>query len=473
MLSSVLAGCLIPTASGIDLPDLGDSSETALSLMEEKKLGQEFMLQIREQRVMLDDLIIQEYLNNLGNRLVSHADASLHDFNFFMIRDNAINAFAMPGGYIGINAGLLTASADEGELAAVLAHEISHVTQRHLARRYQHVQSLRGPALAAMIAAVLVGGDAGRAAFAVAGAGVTQANINYTRKNEYEADRVGIDLLARSGFDPDNMATVFEKMQSKSRLYGGTLPEFLSTHPVFVSRIADARARAARYNVRPAPNSLEYRVAKARLQVLMNDNPAVVAREMVRLLDSGQVSDRVMAHYVLAMALMESGQLPEAEKAGRKLLRLAGDQMYAGLLLSEIAIRAGKDGQAIRRLQGLRKKYPDDHVLTLEYARLLIQIGKSQQAGKLLTRYLVLRSGDPGIYELLSHASKAQGDGFKSHVYMAEHYRIHGDKTRVISHLEAALRYPIRDYAEQSRVQALLKNARQQKKAEEKRADRY
>ena len=417
---------------------------------------------------MVDDLIVQEYISSVGHQLVSKADSALHDFTFFVISDQSINAFALPGGYVGVNAGLITTTEDESELAAVLAHEISHVTQRHIARAVFHNEKMQGPLLAAMVAGILLGGEAAQAAIAAASAGSVQSQINFTRKNEYEADRVGIDLLGRSGFNTYSMATLFDKMHRQSRLYGGAPPEFLSTHPVHGSRISDARARAGNYPRSQLANSDQYRIVRARLRVLMDGNPTRVANDLARSLKEKRSGDALLDRYTLVYALTEAGKLEEARDESEILLQQDKFALYFQMQRAEIELRSGQDQMAIKRLQALRQSHPDNHVLTLEYARTLIQSGQAAQARKMLEDYLVFRKGDPNVYRWLSHASEASGDTVKSHIYMAEHNRLFGDVSQAISHLEAALKGPINDYHEEASLQAQLKDLREQNSDDKK-----
>jgi len=463
-----LLSSLSANADRIELPDLGDPAESSLSIAKEKEIGRDIMLEIRENYVTVDDLIVQEYISSLGHELVSKADSALHDFTFFIINDNSINAFALPGGYVGVNAGLITTTEDESELAAVMAHEISHVTQRHIARTVFHNETMQAPMLAAMIAGILLGGEAAKAAIAAASAGSVQSQINFTRKNEYEADRVGIDLLGRAGFDAYSMATLFDKMHRQSRLYGGAPPEFLSTHPVHGSRISDAMARAGSYPRSQRANSEQYRIVRARLRVLMDDNPTRLANDLGRALKEVRSADTLLDRYTLVFALMEAGKLEEAMEQSEILLQQDKFAYYFQLQRADIDLRLGQDGMAIKRIQELRQSYPDDYVLTLEYARMLIQSGQAAQARKILEDYLVFRQGDPNVYLWLSYACKASGDTVKSHIYMAEHHMLFGDASQAISHLEAALRSPIQDYHEEASLQAQLRNLREQSSDDKK-----
>ena len=197
--------------TGSELPDIGMPASTTLSLADEYKIGLMIVRQLREAGQIVEDPEINEYLQALGMRLSSQAHEGAHRFTFFAVRDSSINAFALPGGFIGVNAGLVTATRSEAELAGVLAHEIAHVTQRHIARSLQNAGRANMASMAAMLAAILIGATTGLPSDAVLG-GVTaaqglaaQSQINYTRANEAEADRVGIGILAASGFDPVGM----------------------------------------------------------------------------------------------------------------------------------------------------------------------------------------------------------------------------------------------------------------------------
>lgn len=450
------------SSSRIKLPDLGDPAESALSVVKEREIGNEIMLHIRQQRVIFDDLITQEYIESLGYKLLDQVDAAIHNFTFFVVGEKSINAFALPGGYIGVNGGLITATENESELAAVIAHEIAHVTQRHLARAFSHQRSTQSTLLAAALAAILIGGEVGRAALATASAGSVQSKINFTRKNEQEADRVGIDLLGRSGFDAYSMASLFGKMHRQSRLSGSIPPEFLSTHPMYSSRIADAKTRAGRYSENKHNDSREYLIVRARLKVLMEKNPQKIAVDLKRLLKEGQTANEQLDHYALALAALHSSQLQLAHEQIDKVLLMSPPHPMFNLLKAQIELASGHDQQAIERMQKLLLATPGNHILTLELARMLISVDQAAQAQELLEDYLVFRQGDPNVYELLSHASKADGDSMRSHAYMAQYHRLRGNLRQAVAHIESALKKPIGDYYQEARLRAQLKDLRAQ-----------
>jgi len=255
------AGPAPAQTTGSELPDIGTPASQALSLADEYKIGLMIVRQLRESGQIVEDPEINEYLQALGLRLASQAHEGAHRFTFFAVRDSAINAFALPGGFIGVNAGLVTATKDESELAGVLAHEIAHVTQRHIARSIQNASKANLASAAAMLAAILIGATTGVPADAVVGSVTAaqglaaQSQINYTRSNEAEADRVGIGILAAAGFDPVGMPEFFGTMQQRSGGAGRNIPELLRSHPVTSERIAETRDRASRMPRSSAPDS--------------------------------------------------------------------------------------------------------------------------------------------------------------------------------------------------------------------------
>ena len=235
----------------IALPEIGDSAGSLISPQQEYQIGLGFYWRIQQSVDLIDDPEINSYLQSLGYRLVANSDSPHLPFTFFMLPDASVNAFAAPGGFIGVHSGLLLTSEREDEVASVLAHEIAHVTQRHLLRSFEKSKQMSIPMTIAMIAAALLGAAdpaIGSAAIMAVQAGGVQSQLNFTRANESEADNLGMHTLVRSGFDALAMPAFFEKLQQTSRFYSGnSVPEFLRTHPVTTSRIADARGRAVRY----------------------------------------------------------------------------------------------------------------------------------------------------------------------------------------------------------------------------------
>ena len=270
-------------ALDIALPEMGDSAGALISPREEYQIGQAFFWRLQQTTDLIDDPEVSHYIQSLGNHLVTYSDDPTRQFTFFVVPDPSINAFAAPGGFIGMNSGLLLTADSEDEVASVMAHEIAHVTQRHILRSIERSQRMTIPKTAAMIAAALLGAmdpSAGSAAIMAVQAGDIQSQLDYTRANESEADNFGMQTLIKSGFNPEAMPSFFEKLQQASRYFGGSeVPEFLRTHPVTTSRIADARGRAIQYegeHHKPVKNTrdpLAFYLIQEKLRVLMAKSP--------------------------------------------------------------------------------------------------------------------------------------------------------------------------------------------------------
>ena len=302
-------------AQDLNLPDLGNPADAVLSKNDEAQLGRSIMRQIRASGTVVEDPQINEYISEIGHRIASHINESERDFTFFVIDDDSINAFALPGGYIGIHSGLLKATRSEDELAGVMAHEIAHVTQRHIARALAagKKQSLLSTAI--MLGAVIAGAsgagsDAVQGAMAVAQGTQIQQQINFTRENEYEADRIGISALARAGFDPRGMASFFEVMSGSNTLGSMRVPEFLKTHPVTSSRIAEAKNRARLFEKKDTIDTRNYGISRARLIVSGADSPQEAINHYIqkefRYLNDAE-------RYGLALAYQSAGKYGEAK----------------------------------------------------------------------------------------------------------------------------------------------------------------
>ena len=316
-----LAALLWTAAGGATgLPDLGEESATILSPAEEKTLGGRFIRNARQKLDFVDDPEIQEYIQSLGERLARSSGATPYDFRFYVIADDALNAFAVPGGFIAVHSGLILASETEGELASVLAHEVTHVAQRHIPRMLSGAKQRSLPLLAALIGAILLGGQAGQAAVAATSAYNLQEQIRFTRSFEREADRLGMEKLVGAGFDPRAMPRFFRRLQNRSRLYESGLPAFLRTHPVTSDRIAESWARADSYPPQDDPDPSAFFQVRARLRVLTAASPAKVVQFFEGALAADARADRPADRYGYALALRSNRQFPPARRIIGELL---------------------------------------------------------------------------------------------------------------------------------------------------------
>ncbi len=464
MLLTLHATAVIP-AGGDELPSIGDSSGSIISPEQEKKLGEAIMRSARQQVHIIDDPEINAYLRSLGYELAAHSDNLEQPYDFFVIQDPSINAFALPGGFIGVHSGLIHAAESESELAAVLAHEMAHITQRHMARAYENADRLSIPMAAAVLAAILIStqsSDAGRAAIAAATAGNAQQQINFTRTNEQEADDIGIRVLAGSGFDPRSMPAFFERLQRASRLYGEGLPEFLSTHPVTTTRIAESRDRAEKFPRKAYPDSLNYQLMRARLRVLTTDNPGKLVQDYGTQLKAGQYSNEAAWRYGYALSLKAAGRYSEARDLLTGLLAKDKQRIAYIIALAQVEQEAKNNKAALQLLSDALKLYPDNSALTLNYVDALLQDSQPKTARDILQAHMHRNSPNPDLYTLLARAAGEAGFPGEAHEAQAEYFYLHGDMDSAIAQLEKAARAPGVDFYQGSRIDSRLQQIKQE-----------
>lgn len=441
--------CILILAAGVaqepvwavDLPTIGDSSAAVVSAQQEKELGEAFMREVRRSLTIVDDPQVQEYVSSIGYRLVANADASSGDFTFFVVQHDAINAFAAPGGFIGIHTGLILASRNESELAAVVGHEIAHVTQRHLPRAFEQASQMNIPTAAALLAALVLGrqnSNIGEAALATAFAANQQNRINFTRSNEQEADRIGIDLVARAQFDPHSMATFFERLQQTYRFYEGSLPEYLSTHPVTVSRIADSRARAEAYPPTPPGRESSYPFIRAKLRVIAAPDKADVLALFRADLNADSALARDEARYGYALALSAEGDHAAAREAIAPLLKRDPERLLFILARAGIESSAREHQTAARILRDALMLYPDNYSAIMAYSDALLNLSQAEEAHKLLRELTQKRSHDPAVFKLYARAAGESGREIVAHQALAEYYYLLGETASAVQQLKVA-----------------------------------
>ncbi len=427
-------------ASPLDVPYIGEPADRSLSPLEETELGNEVMRQLRKGGFILEDPELHDYIQALGNRLLRHTNEQAIRFQFFMVRDPGINAFALPGGFIGINAGLLIASETESELAGVLAHEIAHVTQRHIARSMDKSSGWDIATAALVLAAVIAGvndPDIAQAALGIGLSAAVQQQINFTRANELEADRLGIKTLSDAQFDPQGMATFFHRLSQKGQLYGEGLPELLQTHPVNSTRIAEAQARAASLPVRATASSRTYFLMKTRARVLSTE----LASESLKYFRSlNKYAQQPADQYGLALALERNRAFADAQTIFQQLIDAQPDERHFKLAMGRLHAAAGNYQQAVAELRELRKKHPEYRPITLSLAEALLR-----DAQPAVTRQLLLESGlllrnDSETYRLLAMAARDMNQPAEAHFQFAGYEHSRGDYVEAIRQLHTGLR---------------------------------
>ena len=442
----LLAASVNAAAQTPNLPDFGTPADSVLNRSQEAQIGRGVMSQLHSAGVIMDDPIVTEYIQTLGARLAGHANDGGHRFEFFVVDDDAINAFALPGGFIGMNSGLILASERESEVAGVLAHEVAHVTQRHIARSIYSNQRNSILSMAAMIAAVLLGAaaDAGgqsmHGLIAASQAAAMQAQINYTRANEHEADRIGIGTLASAGFDPTAMATFFEKLSRRHAFSSERVPSFLQTHPVTSDRIGEARERARLLPAAEVADSVGYEVVKARLEVLRAPSEEAAREIFANRMDAG--GDRVAARYGRALSLHRNGRHDLAQRAFADLVDEHPGVIAFRIGEAEALMEGARTDLALARYAEAIGLFPRNVPLTLSYANALIPSGHTAKAHDLLLDLLNNSTPTPEQFRLIARAANAEGDIGNAHHYMSHYYLSIGNLALAFNQIRMALESP-------------------------------
>ena len=446
----------------LDLPDIGDSTGGLLSPEFERRLGQAFLSQVRKQADIVSDPEVNTYIESIGYRLVSQSDNNEQQFTFFVINDPLINAFAAPGGIVGINSGVILNAGTESELAGVMAHEIAHVTQKHMARSVEMSKKMSIPTLAAMLGAILVATqdpEAGQAALMAVQGASAQARINFTRTNEQEADRIGIQLMARSGFDPRGMTGFFRKLQQSSR-FSAQAPEFLRTHPLTTRRIADAAARVAAYSgIGDIEESQSFPLVRAKLTVASHKTPREAVEFFSRRLAAAGPGDNTAAdRYGYLTALAAAGHYAQAREQARLLL--SGDPENVAYLLAaaDIEVRQGDYDAAFEIFSRAERLYPDYRPLVLNYVNALLKAGQPGLARDKLREYGKFQAPDITYFDYLTRAEAEAGNPVESSMANAEYYFLTGETRVAIEQLKHLLRQqsPGPDYYQRERIRARM-----------------
>jgi len=458
LLTGLTLAVLSPAAE-INLPDIGSPADATLSKNDEARLGRAIMAQIRKMGQVVEDPLITEYVNEIGHRIAAQANNDgLHDFSFFVIEDPVINAFALPGGFIGVHTGLLEATRNEDELAGVLAHEVAHVTQRHIARSIHSGQRQSMMSMAIMLGAILAAvagadGDAVQGAIAVAQGTAAQQQINFTRSNEYEADRVGIEALARAGFDPQGMASFFEVISRSNTPMEYRTPEFLRTHPVSSARIAESRNRARNYPPVHTNDTVNYGIARARILVASQDTPEEAVRYFEREPYEYQ-SD--VERYGRAIAYLNDGRNSDANRIFEELANREPEVIayHIGLADAQLAMEA--IDESVATFERARELFPRNVPLVIHYAEALLKLGHADKAHEILLDLLNNVPPTPEQVRLIARAAIDAGEIAEAHYYMAEYRLMIGDLIGGVNFLRQALRVPELEEIQRIRFEARI-----------------
>ncbi len=459
--------CLLATpAIASDLPALGDASSSIVSPEQEYQLGRAWLNVLRGQVRSLPDPLLMDFVERSVYRLAETSQLEDRRLAFVLLDSPQLNAFAAPGGVIGVNGGLFLQAQSEGEYASVLAHELAHLSQRHFARGLEEQRRMQVPLMAALLAGVVAAaagaGDAGIAAIASTQAAAIQAQRRFSRQNEQEADRIGLLNLQRAGYDPRVMPSMFERLMRQYR-YTRVPPEFLLTHPVSESRVADTRNRAEQFSGEGRTDSLPYQLMRARVQLHYENTPGLAAKRFRAQLDENPRLDA--ARYGLALAQLRAGQHGEARQTLQPLLDNSPDDAIYNQARIEIDIAAARFDEAAQRLQRLLVLYPSSYPLRQQRAELLLKQQRPQEAERVLDALLAERPGDSELWYLQAETRGLAGNIIGLHQARAEYFALVGDYNQALEQLDFARRRASGNFQLAARI-----DARHQELAEEKRA---
>ncbi len=443
----------------IKIPDMGSPADAILNKSQEAQIGRAIMRSIRNSGQIVEDPQVAEYINDIGSRIAAQANDGDHSFTFFVVNDSRINAFALPGGYIGVHTGLIDATRNESELAGVIAHEVAHVTQRHIARSIHASSRQSVLSTALMLGALILGAasgdsDVAQAGIAVAQGSSAQQQINFTRSNEHEADRIGISALAAAGFDPHGMSSFFEVM-SRQQLSAPDerMPEFLRTHPVTSTRIAEARTRASQYPRASHDDSTNYGLTRARLRVAAFDTPEMAVEHFER---RDYALQNNTERYGRAVAYQRAGRDLEARRIFEDLI--AADKKviayHIGLGESQLAMEQYNAGR--ETFDKAVELFPRNVPLVIHYGELLLQLGEAEKAHAMLLDLMNNVPPTPQQVRLIARAASMAGDAAEAYYYLSEYRLMTGDLVGGVNYLRQALAMPDLQEIQRIRFQARI-----------------
>lgn len=459
LLCTILAASPSSSYAQSELPELGNRTSGLVSTDKEYELGRAWLRSLRSQVPTLEDPLILDYIRDLAYRLAPNSQLEDSRLEFVIVDSNSLNAFAVPGGIIGINGGLFLHAQTEGQFASVIAHELAHLSQRHFARRLERNQRNQPLAMAGLLASLIVaaaaGGDAGMAALATSQAYNLQQQLNYSRENEQEADRIGIATLAASGIDPRAMPAMFESMMRSNR-FGQHVPEYLRTHPLSQSRVSDARNRAEQYPPRAYREDVEYYFMKSRVMLHYADSSEAARTIFKSLMESGENQSTRGARYGYVLASIKSGKLEDAERELNSLLKLYPNRISILILQAELLDAQGKQEESLALLAKHYERNPGNNPLGQTYATSLIKAGQDPQAERILQTLTQESPNNPYLWRTLSEVQGRLGNIVAVHQAQAEYLFLTNDIEAALNQLQQALRKSPDSFQQNALIQKRL-----------------
>ena len=457
-----------PTNLDTSLPDLGDVSESVLSLKDEQRIAEQILREVAVSDEVLQDAEVTDYLQALGNRLAAASPDKQQKFNFFVVKDNSINAFAMPGGVIGVHTGLILASNSESELASVLGHEVGHVTQRHLARmlaqqKYDTFKNIAGIALALLVARA--NPDLASGALTASSAATVQRQLDYTREYEREADRVGLSILDNAGFDTRAMPAFFTTLQRGTRFIEGSAPSFLRTHPLTAERIADVANRVESMPYRQITDGLEFNLVKAKLRAGDGLAQAAIDQFTDNILERRFTSE-VAEHYGLALAMLRKNDLTGANNQLKLLRAKAPKHAFIENLAARIEVAKNNPQAAASQYAKALNMFPNHRSLIYGYSEHFLAINQPDKAIKLVQEKQALYPNDAYFYDILAKAYAAKNSNLLRFQAQGEAYYRQYNLKRAIEQMEFATKAKDGNFYQHSIVEARLKEFKRMQEIE-------
>lgn len=489
----------VAAAQDSRLPDMGSSAGTLLSPAQQDQYGAMVLAQLRHAGYVLDDPLLDDWLDDVGQRLGAASAKPQQHYTFFLLKVREINAFATLGGYVAVNAGLVLAADTEDEVAGVLAHEISHVTQEHVLRGAEKAQRESIPILLATLGAIIAAqqsggstnrGDATSAAIMTGLGMLQQRQITYTRDNEAEADRIGIRTLARAGYRPEAMADFFQTLQAWVQMnqgdVRGQVPDYLQTHPLTLTRISEARQRAAKLESQPAsftaltpapnpllppglqlapvppaaatrPDGVRFGYARERMRVLSAATAMQAIREYQQMQATKPLDDA--RRYGLAVARQQAGQTPQALQELQPLLQAHPDNLWIQVTAAELESASGRTAEADRRFETLLARMPTRAAVALSYARVLADRATpaaGTRAVAVLRPLLASNADNPLFQQAYARANEIAGDPVRAGEAWAEVAWLGGRPEQALVQLNNLKKRPDLDYYARSRIDARI-----------------
>lgn len=454
-----------------DLPDLGDIAQADMSPALERRIGEQVLNEIRHDPSWLGDAEVNAYLNRLGNRLARNSEDPQLKLELFALRDPTLNAFAVPGGVIGVHTGLILAAESESELASVIAHEISHLTQHHQARMMSKAGQGQIASIAALVVALLAARSNPDLAMGAATAGQAasiQNQLNYSRDFEREADRIGLDLLERSGFDIRGMESFFLRLQKYGRLYDNNAPGYLRTHPLTTERLADIGNRIQGRPYKQVADSLEFQLIRAKLRAAEGNAQDAVTYFSSQLKNRTFSGDEAAVHYGLSQSYARAGNLAAAEKSLEAARRSKVESPLFLTLAADLRLKQNDALGAAKILRAAYSRYPQERAVVYALIEILLTVHQPQEALKVATDDLLRHATDATVHALQAKTYAALGQRVQQHRAQAEAYALDGRLDEAVGQLELAQKAGDGSFYEQSQVDARLREFRARRDEEKK-----